>query len=391
MAMDRILTTHVGSLIRPPEVMEDLRNAYYGRDYNVGDFERKLADAVRDVVAHQADVGLDIVDDGETGKPGWVVYIYERLRGIEARTAQVEDYPIPEALDREAYKGTNSYSNYRSFDDGGTGTEANTWICQGPVIYNSGPIERDIANLLRALSDQGAVDGFIPAVAPGSISWVQNEYYPSEDEMIWAFADALHEEYKRIVDAGLLLQVDDALLWVKFATIKLQGGDERDYRLWAEPRIEALNHALRGIPEDRVRYHVCSGANHTPHAHDVPLRDIIDLILKVNSHAYLIEQANAAHEHEWRIWEDVSLPDDKILVPGVITHHTTMVEHPELVAQRITRLAKLIGRDRVMAGADCGFAQSASVQRVPVWTQWAKLQSLVHGARMASQALWGSS
>jgi 5-methyltetrahydropteroyltriglutamate--homocysteine methyltransferase len=197
-------------------------------------------------------------------------------------------------------------------------------------------------------------------------------------------------EYRRIVDAGFMLQVDDAVLWHKYGTVRLSGGSVEDYRAWADLRVEALNHALAGIAPERVRYHVCTGSGHGPHTIDPSLRDVVEFVLRVNARALLIEQGNARHEHEWHVWEDVALPDDKILVPGVVTHHTQMVEHPELVAQRLVRLADLVGRERVMAGTDCGFAQMATVRRVPEWTQWAKLQSLAEGARLASVELWGA-
>jgi len=387
--MDRVLTTHVGSLIRPPEVTEALRRAWHGEGYEGDAFERHLAEAVAAVVARQTEIGLDIVDDGEMSKPSWISYLYERVGGIEARRVPLADRMLPEGLESGAHLATNLYTNYVQWDDDDV-AEGTTWVCTGPIVYDSSALDRDIVNLAAALAGRDVLDAFVPAVAPGSVFWIANEYYASEDEMMWAFADALHEEYRRIVDAGLVLSVDDAVLWHRAGAMRLQGASDAEYRRWAEPRVEALNHALRGIPPERVRYHVCSGSNHGPHVHDVPLREIIDLVLKVDAQAYQIEQANAAHEHEWRIWEDTALPDDKIVVPGVVTHHTMMVEHPELVAQRITRLAKLIGRERVMAGTDCGFAQIVSRQRVSIWTQWAKLESLVAGARIASQVLWGA-
>lgn len=388
MSVDRVLTTHVGSLIRPPEVTEAMRLAWHGETYDAEAFDRQLAVAVADVVAQQVEVGLDIVDDGEMSKPSWISYLYSRVSGLEAREVSTERQTLPAALESDAYQSTNIYTNYLRWDaDASAGT---TWVCTGPISYDSAPLERDIANLKAALAGRDVVNGFIPAVAPGSIYWVENEHYDSEDEMMWAFADALRHEYKAIVDAGLIVSVDDAVLWHKLATIRLQGGTDQDYRRWAEPRVEALNHALRGIPADRVRYHICSGSNHGAHVHDAPLRDVIDLVLKVDAGALQIEQANAAHEHEWRIWEDVTLPDDKIVIPGLVTHHTMMVEHPELVAQRIQRLAKLIGPERLMAGTDCGFSQIVSGERVPAWTQWAKLRSLVEGARIASDVGWGA-
>lgn len=384
--MDRVLTTHAGSLIRPPELTNAFKLQLEGMEYDQEFFESFLASTVAEIVQLQIGAGLDIVDDGEMGKSGWIIYLYGRLKGVERRAIAVQEEELPGGLDAEAFRGSMLYDDYFTWTI--NDAEGMSWACTGPIGYDGRDIDRDVSNLSSALRGHEGVGAFLPVVAPGSIYWVKNEYYESDDEMMWAFAEALREEYLRIVGAGLVLQVDDATMWHKLATIKLQGGSDQDYRRWAEPRIEALNYALRGIPEDRVRYHVCSGSNHGPHTHDASLSEIIDLVLRVNAGYYLLEQANAAHEHEWRIWEEVSLPDDKILVPGVITHQTLMVEHPELVAQRIVRLAGLVGRDRVIAGADCGFAQSAPTQRVPEWTQWAKLRSLVEGARLASDVLW---
>ena len=233
-----------------------------------------------------------------------------------------------------------------------------------------------------------ATDVFLPVVAPASVYWLRNEYYATEEEFVYAVADALHEEYKGIVDAGFLLQVDDAVLLHEFDSILSLGGSVEDYRRWAKLRIDALNHALAGIPEDRIRYHVCFGSWHGPHAFDPPLEDVIDLVLAVNARYYLIEQANPRHEHEWRVWENVALPEGKVLVPGVVTHHTNVVEHPELVAQRLVRLAELVGPENVMGGTDCGFAQGAFVQRVHPTIQWAKLEALAQGAEIATKQLF---
>jgi 5-methyltetrahydropteroyltriglutamate--homocysteine methyltransferase len=389
--VDRVLTTHVGSLLRPPQLVDALRAAERHDRYDESAFSAALHEAVVDVVRRQVDTGIDIVDDGEMGKTGWIIYLYNRVSGIEPRVVSRRKDVLPAALDTEADANTHSLYTEAHIVDDEDPDEGVTWVCTGPMRYDSTELDRDIANLKAGLDGLTVSDAFIPAVAPGSIYWIKNEHYDSDEDFVFAFADALHEEYTRIVDAGFLVSVDDAVLWHKLATIRLQGGAEADYREWADVRIEAVNHALRGIPQDRVRYHICSGSNHSPHTQDAGLHEIIDLVLKVNAGAYLIEQGNARHEHEWRIWEDVDLPDDKIVVPGVVTHQTMMVEHPELVAQRITRLAGLIGREHVIAGTDCGFAQDAVIRRVPVWTQWAKLQSLVDGARIATRQLWGAS
>jgi 5-methyltetrahydropteroyltriglutamate--homocysteine methyltransferase len=233
-------------------------------------------------------------------------------------------------------------------------------------------------------------DAFLPVVAPASAYWLGNEYYASDEEFVYALADALHEEYKRIVDAGLLVQIDDAVLLHEYDSILSLGGSVADYRKWAELRVEALNHALSGLPEERVRYHVCYGSWHGPHVFDPPLAEVIDLVLEVRAGAYSIEQANPRHEHEWQLWKDVELPEGKKLVPGVVTHHTNVVEHPELVADRLVRLADVVGRENVIGGTDCGFAQGAFVRRVHPSIQWAKLEALAEGARIASRRLWGA-
>jgi 5-methyltetrahydropteroyltriglutamate--homocysteine methyltransferase len=272
-------------------------------------------------------------------------------------------------------------------EEGAPQARSKLWFCTGPITYDSTAVERDIARLRRALEGAEVADAFLPVVAPASVYWLRNEHYATEEELVYAVADALHDEYRAIVDAGFLLQVDDAVLMHEYDSILSLGGSVDDYRRWASLRVDALNHALDGIPEDRVRYHVCFGSWHGPHVFDPPLADVIDLVLSVRARYYLIEQASPRHEHEWRLWEDVALPDDRVLVPGVVTHHTTVVEHPELVAERLVRLARLVGPDRVMGGTDCGFAQGAFVRRVHPSVQWAKLEALAEGARIATRRL----
>jgi 5-methyltetrahydropteroyltriglutamate--homocysteine methyltransferase len=370
-----------------------LRARERGDDYDANALEQQLAHAVGDVVRRQAEVGLDVIDDGEMGKVSWITYIYGRVTGITTRVVPATSPQLPAGLDPEAHgPSLGLYTDYLPVESDGaqhTNAERSTgliWVCDGPIEYVPGSVEKDIAHLTQALEGVSVVDAFIPAVAPASVYWIKNEHYATDEEFVFALADALRVEYRKIIDAGIMLHVDDAVLWHMAGTIRLRGGTSDDYRRWAQLRVDALNHALEGIPAERVRYHICSGSDHAAHTQDPSLRDVIDLVLQVNARYLLIEQANARHEHEWKIWEDVTLPDDKVVVPGVVTHQTHMVEHPELVAQRLTRLAKLVGRERVMAGTDCGFAQTASTQRVPVWTQWAKLQSLVDGARLASAA-----
>jgi 5-methyltetrahydropteroyltriglutamate--homocysteine methyltransferase len=406
--VNRILTTHAGSLTRPADLLAFLAAQERGEQYDEAEYRDCLARAVTDTVRRQVDAGIDLVDDGEMGKATWITYLYERVSGLEPRMVPVEGSILPPSRDRLAFPefyaehdaefarqvvnqihlGAEPREGAGVADDGPP--EARMWFCTGPITYDGTALAGDVARLRSALAGLDVVDAFLPVVAPASVYWLHNEHYASEEEFVFAVADALHEEYKAIVDAGLLLQVDDAVLAHEYDSILSLGGSLEDYRRWAELRVDALNHALREIPEDRVRYHICFGSWHAPHAFDPPLGDILDLVLRVNAGAYSIEQANPRHEHEWRIWEDVKLPDGKKLIPGVVTHHTTVVEHPELVAQRLVRLARLVGRENVIGGTDCGFAQGAFLQRVHPTVQWAKLAALAEGARLASRELWGA-
>jgi 5-methyltetrahydropteroyltriglutamate--homocysteine methyltransferase len=407
MDMDRILATHTGSLIRPPELLAFLAAKERGQEFDEDAYQRTLRDAVDDVVRRQVKAGIDVPDDGEMGKATWITYLYERMSGLEVRPIQLEGATmLPPSRDRQAFPGAYAAldaldeaasresiaaaTNALPDDDGAAAGQGVAWVCTGPLTYDRTALDRDIANFKAALAGHDVVDAFLPVVAPASAYWLQNEYYPSEEEFVLALADALREEYRTIVEAGLLLQVDDAVMMHEADTMMSHGESWDDYRRWADLRVHALNQALEGLPEDRVRYHVCWGSWHGPHAFDPPLRDVVDLILAVNAGTYAIEQANSRHEHEWRVWEDVALPEGKKLIPGVVTHHTNVVEHPELVAQRLTRLAGVVGRENVLAGTDCGFAQGAFIQRVHPEIQWAKLAALAEGARLASQQLWGA-
>ena len=404
--MGRIMTTHTGSLVRPPELLELLAAMERGERLDEVAYEQALADAVTDVVRRQAAAGIDVVDDGEMGKSTWITYLYERVSGIEPRLVPLEEGGalLPPSRDRQVFPefyAEHDAAFAREVKNRvhvtGDGTHAGNeravgklWLCTGPIRYDSAALERDVARLRRALAGVDVVDAFLPVVAPASVYWLRNEHYASDEELVYAVADALHEEYAAIVEAGFLLQVDDAVLLHEYDSILALGGSVADYRRWAALRIEALNHALSGIPEERVRYHVCFGSWHGPHAFDPPLADVIDLVLSVHARYYLIEQANPRHEHEWRLWEEVKLPDGKVLVPGVVTHHTNVVEHPELVAERLVRLAKLVGPESLMAGTDCGFAQGAFLRRVHPTIQWAKLEALVAGAQLATAQLAAS-
>jgi 5-methyltetrahydropteroyltriglutamate--homocysteine methyltransferase len=403
--MERILATHVGSLIRPPELLTFLAAKESGKPYDEAAYEECLRQAVGDVVDRQVEVGIDVVDDGEMGKSSWITYLYERVGGLEVRPVQLTgESTMPPSRDRQAFPGayrqidkleeTAVRESNNSVAGGGDGDGqplgAFGWFCTGPLTYDRTALDRDVANFKAALAGHDEIEGFLPVVAPASTYWLQNEYYDSDEAFVFALADALHEEYKAIVDAGLLLQVDDAVLMHEADSMMSLGQSWDDYRRWAELRIEALNHALRGLPQDRIRYHVCWGSWHGPHAFDPPLKDTIDMLLAVNAGSYAIEQANPRHEHEWRVWKEVKLPEGKKLIPGVVTHHTNVVEHPELVAQRLVRLASVVGRENVLAGTDCGFAQGAFITRVHPEIQWAKLAALAEGAQLASRELWGS-
>jgi 5-methyltetrahydropteroyltriglutamate--homocysteine methyltransferase len=380
---DRILTTHVGSLIRSKE-LRDAAAAARTSPENRQSYEDLLRRSVGDIVKMQAKVGIDIVDDGEFGKANWANYILDRVSGFELRPEELRPVlwlgrdlqRFPEVMKAE-------FPFVPSMEAG-----LPTRACVAPIQYrDTRSIQRDIQNLKAALRSVAVEEAFLPVVAPASAAYDGvNEYYASEKEYVYAMADALRQEYRAIHESGLLLQVDDAVLANMYDHL-VQKSPE-NYRRWAGLRIEALNHALEGIPEDRVRYHVCFGSWHVPHMADAPLEEIVGFILSVKAGAYSIEAANPRHEHEWRVWESHKLPDGKILIPGVVTHHTITVEHPRLVADRIVRFARIVGRENVIAGTDCGFAQTEMVQRVPPSVMWAKFEALVAGARLASQELW---
>ena len=379
----RFLTTHTGSLIRPAALIE-APAADADAEATAG-YERALTEAVAGVVARQWDVGLDVVNDGEFGKSGWSGYALDRISGFEIRQDQLKPLDWL-GRDRERFKGFFTDNPEMPF----ALTGAPTQVCVGPVEYTGHEfIARDLANLKAATADHQDREVFCTSVAPASTAYNGvNEYYKTEDEYVYAIADALRQEYLAIHQAGFVLQVDDAVLANMYDYLVQEG--EEAYRRWAQLRIDALNHALAGIPEDRIRYHVCFGSWHVPHVADAPLEALTGLILQVNAGAYSIEAANPRHEWEWEVWERTKLPDGKILIPGVITHHTTPVEHPRLVAQRLERFAGIIGPENVIGGADCGFAQTSAIRRTHPEVVWAKFGSLVAGAQIASERIWGS-
>jgi len=394
---ERILTTHVGSLIRPPKLIEFWRAIEDGKPCDETAFEACLTESVADVVRQQAEVGIDIVSDGEFSKGvNWAFYIFKRLSGITVRPATPDEMNDPMASmaggrDRQAFP--EFYAEYDVAS--GLGKRlGNRVIVNGAITYcGEKQVGRDIANLkagvAKAKDRHPALAAFLPVVAPASaLPGAKLEHYKDEEAYLMVLADALHQEYQAVVDAGLFVQIDDAFLPYMFERM-VPPMSAADYRHWAELRVDALNHALRGIPEERSRYHICWGSWNGPHAFDVPLKHIIDLVLKVRVGQYSFEAANPRHAHEWRVWETVKLRPGQVLIPGVISHATNIVEHPELVAERIVRLAKIVGRENVMGGTDCGFAQSPFARRVHPTIMWAKLKSLVEGARIATQTLWG--
>jgi 5-methyltetrahydropteroyltriglutamate--homocysteine methyltransferase len=377
----RILTTHVGSLIRPPELREFIKAAQDGESVDQAAYEKCLRESVASAVRRQAQAGVDIVNDGEFGKSSWAAYVLERITGFELRQDQI----IPLhwlGRDRERFREFFEQEMPNSLR--GAAAE----VCVGPIeMRDTQSISRDIDNLKAGLQGVRVEEAFLTTVAPASTAYNGiNDYYPTEEEYVFAIADALREEYLKVYESGLLLQVDDAVLANMYDY--LVSVSPENYKRWAQLRVDALNHALKGIPEDRIRYHICFGSWHVPHVADAPLAEMIDLILQVKAGAYSFEAANPRHEHEWTIWETTKLPEGRCIIPGVVTHHTTIVEHPDLVAQRIVRFARLVGRENVIAGTDCGFAQSQGVQRVHPSVMWAKLESLVEGARIASRQLW---
>jgi len=377
---NRILTTHVGSIPRPQQ-LRDLAQSAPESVQNEQRYEEYLRDSIAEVVKMQAKVGIDIVNDGEFGKSSWSNYILERITGFEHRPDQLR--PVY-WLGRDRHRFPEVMAAEFPWMTSGVPTEA----CVGPIKYRDHrAIDRDIRNLKAALRSVNVEEAFLPVVAPASSAYDGvNEYYPTEKEYVYAIADALREEYRAIYDSGLLVQVDDAVLANMYDHLVEKSPE--NYRQWAGLRIEALNHALEGIPEDRVRYHVCFGSWHVPHLSDAPLEEILGFILAVRAGAYSIEAANPRHEHEWRVWETTKLPAGKILIPGVVTHHTMTVEHPRLVADRILRFARLVGPENVIAGTDCGFAQAQFIQRAAPSVMWAKFEALVEGARLASGELW---
>ncbi len=383
---ERILTTHVGSLIRPQALQQFLRAQQAGEPVDQAAYDRCLAQCVAEVVRRQAAAGIDVISDGEFGKSiSWSQYALERLSGFERRPVKPSANPFTRGADRQRFP--EFYAELDAHDGLATTKDS---VCVGPIAYTGeAALSRDIGNFRAALGGVMVEEAFLPVAAPASvIPDRKNEYYKSDEECLLAISEAMRTEYRMIVEAGFLLQLDDARAAVTYDRM-VPPASLQDYRDWVARHVEVLNHAIAGLPAERMRYHVCWGSWPGPHTTDVPLKDIVDLILSVNVGAYVIEGANPRHEHEWKVWQQVKLPQDKVLIPGVISHATNVVEHPELVAERITRLARLIGRENIIAGTDCGFAQGPFHRRVHPSIMWAKLEALAQGARLATNELWG--
>jgi 5-methyltetrahydropteroyltriglutamate--homocysteine methyltransferase len=378
----RILTTHVGSLPRRAFLSAKLFAKSVGQTVDTGAFAQDLRESVVDIVHKQAELGIDVVSDGEMSKTSFQFYVTDRLSGIEA------------IKPTSGHKVTRETLGFPSFYRDGThsGTAPIRYACTGPLKYiGQAQLAEDLANLKAGLAGVSPVDVFVPSVSPSScVGLMENRHYRDDEEHLYAVADALHEEYKAIVDAGFQVQIDDPRLAMHY--MLAPNVTIEDARVWAKRRIAALNHALRGIAPERVRHHTCYGINMGPRVSDMELKHLADLIVTINAGSYSLEMANPRHEHEWRVWKTVKLPEGRMLLPGCITHASVIVEHPKLVAERIIRLARVVGRERVMASSDCGFASTIVPDTSPEIEPeivWAKFQSLVEGARLATKTLWG--
>ena len=378
---ERILTTHVGSLPRPHDLLDVLKARIEGRDIDQESFDAAVAAAVDRMVARQVEAGIDVVADGEMSKPGHAIYIEERLTGYEQRPGHDTGYYKAE---KRAFP--EFYEEYFSRAHlGGAIAPAHPVCCIGPVEYvGHAALKKDLRNLSAACSRHGVEEAFMPCAAVTGVGF--NEFYGSHEEYMYAVADALSVEYNAIIDAGFLLQVDDPFLPNVYMDESL---DEKERTAKANLFVEAVNHSIRGIPEEKIRYHTCYGINQGPRIHEPDMPMMVNEVLKVNAGAYSFEAGNARHEHEYHLWEDVKLPDGKLIMPGVITHSTSVVEHPDYVAERIVRFADRVGRENIIAGTDCGFSSQATYRtEVETRVVWAKMEALTEGARRASATLW---
>ena len=378
---DRILTTHIGSLPRPNDLLQLARAKAVGQLSDEQAYQARLRSAVAEIVQKQVALGIDIVDDGEFGKLSFLTYVNERLGGFEPDTGKA----------RSPWTGSREVAAFPEFyrpQLENVPARAVRMVCTGPITYKGqAELTRDLDNLQAALAGVTVSDVFVPAISPANIEdWNANRHYRNSEDYLFAIADAMSVEYRTIVAAGFLLQVDDPQLVMQY--MLKPDMTLAQCRAWAEVRVEALNRALKGIPRDKVRYHTCYGINMGPRVSDMELKDIVDIVLQVEAGAYSFEHANPRHEHEWTVWKTAKLPDNAILIPGVVTQSSVLVEHPELVADRLVRFANVVGRENVIAGTDCGFASFAGADEIHDSIVWAKLKSLVEGARLATKALW---
>ena len=385
--MERILTTHTGSLPRPPAMLAALRDRFSGKGGDEAAYEAALAGHVADIVRRQVEAGIDIVTDGECSKPSFRAYLAERIGGFEPRVPK-GGVPMPSPLDpngRDARAFPDYYRGVQQHSPFAEAVRVAPRVCVGPIAYvGRRQIERDIANLKRAIAGSGAREGFMPSAGP--IPQDPNEHYRSEEEYFTAFGEAMREEYRAILDAGLYLQIDDPRLvssWDSRTEMDLA-----QYRKWMQRRIEFLNHALRGLPEERIRFHTCYGVNFGPRLSDLQLEQVLDLVYTIRAGAYSFEAANPRHDHEWRVALKLKVPAGKKLIPGAVTHSNVTIEHPEVVADRMERWASAAGRGNVLFGNDCGFCSTAGNSEIPESVAWAKLEALAEGARIASSRLF---
>lgn len=384
-SIDRILTTHVGSIPRPQSITTLLQARVNGQHIDEAQLSAHVAEAVADVIRQQAAVGIDVISDGEMSKTSFLAYANERLTGFVPTTVDAPGVPSSNVggpwarrIDtRREWRAFHEY--YQAYLPRAMPPASPPAVCQGPISYKGQALlERDLATFKAALQGVNVAEAFVPAIAPAMVGRGQNQYYATDEAYVFAIADA-----------GFILQIDDPGLDETWDMI-MPAPPLDEYRRLQARNIEALNHALNGIPEGRVRYHLCWGSWQGPHVHDLGLQDIADLMLRVKAQAYSVEAATPRHAYEWRVWEEIKLPAGKVLIPGVIAHTTAVVEHPETIAERLVNFAALVGRERVMAGADCGFAQGALYQRQHPTVMWAKFEALVQGARLASERLWRS-
>jgi 5-methyltetrahydropteroyltriglutamate--homocysteine methyltransferase len=403
---DRILTTHAGSLPRPEKLIALNSQRARGELTDEAGYQQELRGAVVDLVARQKEVGIDLINDGEFGHAmghdydygPWWTYIFQRLSGLELvpqalwLLPQTREKPEPGGVVLATFAERRDWGIFHdaymdphsgaALPDVGLG-EASP-VCRGAITYQGQEaVARDIANLKAGLEAAGIEEGWMNSVAPASCARFGNEFYETDEEFLYACADAMREEYQAIIDAGLILQLDDPAIAENWDQVNPEPSVEA-YRRWTMVRIEALNHAIRGLPEDRIRFHLCWGSWHGPHVTDIPMADIVDVMLAVNAGAYSFEAGNVRHEHEWRVWQDAKLADGKVILPGVVSHATNVIEHPEVVADRIVRYADAVGRDNVVASTDCGLGG-----RVHPQIAWAKLEALSAGAALATKRLWG--